>query len=152
MTNTADLAWIAGFLEGEGSFCASRATVSAVQVNPEPLRNLQGILGGRLYHYVNKQGCAFWRWTINGSEAIGVAFTLYRWLSRRRRQQVSTMVGRWKASPGRNNRLKIRCPWGHEYTPDNVYLIGGRRHCKACHRLWKGQPRHLVMAGTPTGE
>jgi hypothetical protein len=29
---------------------------------------------------------------------------------------------------------KTHCPKGHEYTPDNVYRYGARRHCKACHR------------------
>lgn len=156
MTNTIDLAWIAGFLEGEGSFhgnvASSQITVSAVQVNPEPLKNLQAVLGGTLYQYTNKAGCVFWRWAIHGSHAIGVAFTVYHWLSRRRRQQVVKMVSHWKACPGRNNSLTTRCPLGHEYTRENIYLsTAGRRSCKECYRVWRGQPRHHVLAGAPTG-
>ena len=153
MIHTADLAWIAGFLEGEGSFVGSMSngqiTVSAVQVNPEPLVKMQRVVAGQLYQYTNKQGCTFWRWTLNGSYAIGLAFTLYPWLSRRRRQQVGAMVGKWKSRPGRNNSLKTRCPYGHEYT---FYRVGRRRNCMACYRMWKRQPRHHVMAGAPTGE
>src|SRR5690349_1350424 len=51
----ADLAWAAGFLEGEGSFQrtgrpgkAGSMLVSAPQVNAEPLMRLQTILGGRV--------------------------------------------------------------------------------------------------------
>ena len=106
MVHTADLAWIAGFLEGEGSFIGSLSngliTVCAVQVNPEPLRKLSSIVGGHLYWYVNNHGRGYWRWTLNGSYAVGLAFTLYPWLSRRRRQQARTMIAKWKARPGRN--------------------------------------------------
>lgn len=38
---------------------------------------------------------------------------------------------------GRHARpmLKItHCPQGHEYTPENTYKNGGRRHCRACAR------------------
>lgn len=156
MTHTADLAWIAGFLEGEGSFYGNVADgkiiASAVQVNPEPLIKMQRVVGGRLYQYTNKRGCTFWRWTLNGSWAVGLAFTIYPWLSRRRRNQVVAMVTKWKACPGRNNSLKTHCPYGHEYRPETIYLIGGRRNCKTCHQMWKRQPRHHVMAGAPTEE
>lgn len=27
---------------------------------------------------------------------------------------------------------KTHCPQGHEYTPDNIYMSGGRRNCRAC--------------------
>jgi HNH endonuclease len=31
-------------------------------------------------------------------------------------------------------RRKTRCPQGHRYSEDNVYLINGRRVCKICSR------------------
>ena len=143
------LSWIAGFLEGEGSFIASHAsfTVSAVQVQREPLDRLHAALGGTLRPYTNKRGLLFWRWTIFGSHAIGAAFTLYVLMSPKRREQIRRMVAAWKLRPGRNNKLKLRCPRGHDLTPDNVYLLGGsRRACRECYRTYYGKTEPLTAA------
>lgn len=56
---------------------------------------------------------------------------------------VKALNGRGKA-----NREKTHCPYGHEYTEDNlVDTNDGRRHCKICHRLrnkWYWARRLLV--------
>lgn len=40
------------------------------------------------------------------------------------------------------NARKTHCPWGHEYTPENIYYQrNGGRICRACRTLWKGKPR-----------
>lgn len=47
-----DLAWAAGFLEGEGSFCIrsnGRWFLGAGQVDREPLERLQALFGGNIY-------------------------------------------------------------------------------------------------------
>jgi len=35
------------------------------------------------------------------------------------------------------NREKLKCPWGHEYTPENTYVPpdGARRECRQCARV-----------------
>jgi hypothetical protein len=33
---------------------------------------------------------------------------------------------------GHHNNRKTHCPQGHEYTPENTYLIRGSRLCKTC--------------------
>jgi hypothetical protein len=138
------LAWAAGFLEGEGSFCSHVAslTVSAVQVQREPLDRLQVIFGGSIKPYVNNHGRLYYKWAIHGSYAIGVAYTMYAFLSLKRREQVQRMIMTWKRRPGRNNSLKTHCPHGHEYTPDNIYRNGGRRSCKECYRLFPHNGRN----------
>jgi len=138
MASLLEYAWAAGFLEGEGSFCGSVSnggiTVSAVQVQAEPLVRLQRLFGGYLKQYVNNHGRAYYRWTVNGAHAVGVTFTLFTWLSPRRRQQAALMVAKWQTRPGRNNSLKTHCPRGHEYTPENTYRYGDRkrRNCRTC--------------------
>lgn len=34
--------------------------------------------------------------------------------------------------PAAMNAAKTHCHRGHEFTPDNVYLYHGHRHCRAC--------------------
>ena len=40
-------------------------------------------------------------------------------------------------------RAKTHCPQGHEYSPENTYRYGPRRHCKTC-ILESGRLRHLA--------
>lgn len=35
-------------------------------------------------------------------------------------------------SPVAENAVKTHCTRGHEFTPENTYEHGGRRHCRAC--------------------
>jgi hypothetical protein len=42
---------------------------------------------------------------------------------------------------GASNRAKTSCPRGHRYTDANTYRLGGRRYCRACGVIRKGQQR-----------
>jgi len=94
--STKDLAWAAGFLEGEGHFGtktgqkgnpARYPRVGAAQVNREPLEKLQVLFGGAIRFRVNREHpCHYWE--LNGTRAIGVMMTLYGLLSGRRRTQI----------------------------------------------------------------
>jgi hypothetical protein len=95
-----DLAWAAGFLEGEGSFQSMRGQwkdkvyyspcVRASQMEKEPLQFLVEIFGGTLKQYSNrgfkKRKC--WAWGAYGSRARGIMMTLYGMLSAKRQTQI----------------------------------------------------------------
>jgi len=87
----ADLAWIAGFLEGEGCFYGtdSGQSIQASQVNPEPLGKLLELLGGRV---LKKKGHGsskdFWLWKVAGSRARGIMLTLWPLMSYKRQEQI----------------------------------------------------------------
>lgn len=95
-----DLEWAAGFLEGEGNFCAAgmpsgyfSARVCAGQVNPEPLLRLQEFFGGtvRADKFVNNRSNrrqVLHRWNVYGVLARGVMMTLYVLLSQTKQQQI----------------------------------------------------------------
>ena len=145
--STSALAWIAGFMEGEGSFIVSRSTVTvcAVQVQKEPLERLQIALGGSMHCYTNSYHSLYWRWSLHGSHAIGVAMTLYTFMSPKRKEQIRKMISLWKRRPGKNNKLTTHCPRGHALTPDNTYVMSGRhRGCKECYRTYYGKQQELV--------
>jgi hypothetical protein len=56
--------------------------------------------------------------------------------------------GEWHEAGARMQRAKTHCPHGHEYTPENTYLIpSGGRACRMCKKAdwrrkagWKGGP------------
>ena len=92
-----DLAWAAGFLEGEGSFTKSgrdSETVNAAQIKEgaEPLYKLQQLFGGSVRikdRCTNRFGRKTQlRWTVCGGRARGVMLTLFSFLSPRRKQQI----------------------------------------------------------------
>ena len=90
-----DIAWAAGFIEGEGSFTRRNRrglsmSVSVGQVNKEPVQRLLGLFGGSLTVENRKPPNApeFWRWQAHGARGRGVAMTVYPFLSAKRQEQV----------------------------------------------------------------
>lgn len=99
---TAELHWIAGFLEGEGCFRFSSTTEhsNAKQVSREPLDRLQSLVGGAIRphsHALQRarggKGKDGWTWYVSGARARGIMMTLYPLLSTRRQGQVRTALG-----------------------------------------------------------
>lgn len=94
---TADLAWAAGFMEGEGTFDANPvkgrryARVTAYQNNLEPLKKMQALFGGSIWGFRKMRPQATeigHTWQVHGARARGVMFTLWSFLSAKRRGQV----------------------------------------------------------------
>jgi len=93
-----DIAWAAGFYEGEGSCCyANHSTrISVGQVNREPLDRMAALFGGHVFRlnavrsgydkrYISRGA---WRWLACGARARGILLTLYGMLSDKRREQI----------------------------------------------------------------
>lgn len=86
-----DIAWAAGFLEGEGSFTAtSSPIVTATQVNREPLERLQEIFGGSIKYHASQAHPAYY-WRACGNRARTVMDAVYELLSQRRRSQIDSV-------------------------------------------------------------
>lgn len=87
-----DVAWAAGFLEGEGSFGGVRTSysqnVSAFQVQREPLDRLQRMFGGYLHPRRRQDRKDAYYWRVNGEQARRVMVVLYPWMSPRRQEQM----------------------------------------------------------------
>lgn len=93
----AQIAWAAGFLEGEGNFRrTARGTlvVRAAQVNREPLETLLGLLGGSLAEESRRttSGSAVHVWTLTGFAARDLLLAIRPWLSSRRREQADDVL------------------------------------------------------------
>ena len=142
MPTSIDLAWAAGFLEGEGTFSSARTSpvASCAQVQREPLERLQRMFGGSILFYRRKQPTNrqdYHVWQVNGIRAAGVMMTLLCLMSPRRTGQLVASLDKWKSAgpnAARINGAKTHCPHGHEYTESNtrVQRNGGGRVCIAC--------------------
>jgi transposase-like protein len=97
-----DLAWVAGFLEGEGSFCLLAGVaprVTAVQVEPEPLLKLVNLFGGSIYP---KKTAGYGKkpvnyWNLGGAHGAALMMTLYPMMSSKRKEQIHKALSVWKS-------------------------------------------------------
>lgn len=139
---TADWAWAAGFLEGEGSFTHdSGPRISANQVHRDPLDRLASILGGNVGGPYDGKGVRqdFHSWALRSRNLIITAFEpLCAWLSPRRVEQYKQSLETYLMADGsyrlaRPCGTRTHCPQNHPYAGENLYVQpNGQRVCKTC--------------------
>jgi hypothetical protein len=136
-----DIAWAAGFLEGEGSFSCPRVApqIQASQVQRDPLDRLQAMFGGHIYHLRHTSDHPlrkpYYRWNLNGTRAAAVMMTITGLMSPRRVEQIIAALAPWKAAgsgKGSHQRTRTHCPKGHPYSGDNLIQRAADRQCRAC--------------------
>ena len=84
----AEIHWVAGVFEGEGSFSAS--TVEIPQRDLEVLERVRSLMGGTIRPYQAKAingPTPMFKWYASGPRSRGIARTLYHLLSARRQAQ-----------------------------------------------------------------
>mgnify|MGYP001577332679 CR=1 FL=1 len=115
MVTGTDIAWAAGFLEGDGcvSFFSGSPSAEAGQATTEPLEKLQRLFGGSIYFYPKgktcyKPGAPFWVWRVNGARAVGLLLTLYTFMSSRRKRQIEKALTAWKTLKTRSQAQRER--------------------------------------------
>lgn len=93
-----ELAWVAGLLEGEGSFCANRKRlfIHVTMTDRDVLENLAAITGvGSIYELVRRRShhTQAYRWQIGWAEiASALAAQVYPLLSERRKGQAARLL------------------------------------------------------------
>ncbi len=151
-----DIAWAAGFLEGEG--CFSRPSgdmmVSASQVQREPLKRLKGIFGGTIKK--NKRENDNWQdvytWWVTGRKAAQCMMTILCLMSPRRSERIVESLRTWKKKPLRQSKGDTRCIRGHDLTAQGAILVSkaGKyldHRCRLCHneRSRIGNKKYYAM-------
>lgn len=109
MIELKDVAWLAGLLEGEGSFSTMtvkhrlrtkrRITVSVMMTDEDVLRRAAGFMRAKLYGpYGPYRGCRKRCWQINlsGKQAAAWMMTLYSFMGSRRRLEIENALASWK--------------------------------------------------------
>lgn len=124
--NPEELHWIAGFIEGEGSFMFYGAGfgICAVQKQIWPLEKLRTLCGGNIHPMRDKRYATCYKWTLYGRPAVALAKSLDLLMSPRRQDQLRTAIGGWMLKP---SSRREHCEFGHR-----IEGAGRARKCRLC--------------------
>jgi hypothetical protein len=95
--STLDIAWAAGVYEGEGHCTRSAGAVSVSQKDTWILERLRVLFGGSIMSGSNGHASL---WHISGPRACGFIYTIFSYLSPRRREQARCGLMRHRLSYG----------------------------------------------------
>lgn len=112
--STRELAWLAGLLEGEGSFGLHRKKdqeraypiISLGMTDRDVVSQAAGLMGkGLTGPYGGLQGHKpWWNLTIYGAKAVAWMMTLYVLLGERRQARIREVLKYWRELPERSTR------------------------------------------------
>ena len=140
-----NLAWAAGFFEGEGSFFANyykerldgkrlfRTHASLAQKDIGLLEQFKNIIGFGVI--CENSRCSAWKTTRIG-EAEKLLQWFRPWLSKRRIEKAEKLI--LSEQQQEFNPLSLYCSKGHEYTNENTITYSDRkgRICRQCRNLY----------------
>jgi hypothetical protein len=146
--NREELAWAAGFFDGEGcTGLRSRGiSVSVNQTDPRPLLRFQGavlglgVMSGPLIHKNKPAWSPRWTWAAQNFEDVqAVVAMLWIFLSEPKREQALRVLETYAALPHHGWPICKRghSNWGHK--PD-----GTGRYCKDCTRVQNNDRYHRL--------
>lgn len=101
---SSDLAWVAGFMEGEGTFrFDSTMRVRASQKQRWPLDKMQALCEGNIYEAKTPKGALYHIWELTGPRAEALAYRLLPLMSPSRQKQLFRAVIRRNLHMRRNS-------------------------------------------------
>lgn len=143
--NKEDVAWLAGFWEGEGSIKGSKTgsfVLNITQVDKEPLDKCVSILGfgvvyGPLTYAYKPNSQPYYTFSVSTFERVQqVVILIWPYLSRRRKDQIKACFARihevYTQHRGNTKFCRKRLHWWSE---DNTYYNRskpGKRQCREC--------------------
>lgn len=100
MPSREDWAWLAGLIEGEGSFLTVTTAgypygwVQVGTTDEDIALRIQSLVGGTIHIDKRKEGWkTLYRWRMmRCKEAMAIAYGVFPWLGERRKQQVRKML------------------------------------------------------------
>lgn len=128
MLNRYDLYWLAGWLEGEGSFHFSKqkmAGISAASTDYDVMQKVAILMKCKLhgpyveYSTASRDRSFYkpqWQIEVSGPRAVGWIMTLYTLMGHRRRARIKDVLALWRAVKARPNAVsrnrKLFYPYG----------------------------------------
>ncbi len=109
--NEHTIQWLAGYLEGEGSFVCKSSGVAIVagSTDLDVLESIQKIFGGSIYKIKTRQSHwkQAWRWQITGLQACDLAVELKDFMHLRRKIAIEKLIGQYENSPKYIKKLEV---------------------------------------------
>lgn len=145
MIKISSIFWLAGFLDGEGTFIYNGSSprlqvistdLDLIQRCKREMNVTTNIYNVKRYESHHKRAHGL---TINGSFAVSWMMTLYPLMSIRRKSEIREVIEKWKIHRSHNNGV---CVNGHPQTKENLIFTydsssssGYRMRCKWCKRM-----------------
>jgi hypothetical protein len=140
MPTAAEYAWLAGLIEGEGTFGAhgkGAVRLAVGMTDEDTIRQAHAVSGVGYVYFGPRRSPRqdIWTWAVTKTaDAIQLMAVIYPAMSARRQARIEELFERWMAAPPRGgNRLKLGCPYNHG--PYDRVRSDGRRGCVACSRV-----------------
>lgn len=150
-----EVAWAAGFFDGEGTTCITRyqpknqsspaavLTLGVTQADPEPLERFRRAVGGfgvvnGPYLYKNgNQKKPQWRYRVSGLARVEYVYGLIApHLCSPKREQATAAIAAMRAQQVRPGRPTVEyCKRGHDLGVVGRKLRNGDRRCHRCEQL-----------------
>lgn len=157
MIRAIDVAWAAGFLEGEGSFYNyGTPVVTVAQVQREPIERMEKLFGGSSNQRITKGFSGkngppqpIWVWKAPAYRSIEIMMTVYSLMSPKRQSEIKDAIEKWKAARPFKRKGFHLCARGHRMTEDNQFRSAGRMWCRACknqkRKEWRAERKRLGL-------
>lgn len=139
MTNTLDIAWLGGLIEGEGCFSDNHGSSQIIlsMTDRDTVERAATLFGGRVREQRRNDATHYkpaFRVNVCGARAIAWMMMLYQFLGQRRRQRVRQQIEKWKLSPrwskAPNGQRSMAVCHPGEY---RVGIVDGKPACNRCY-------------------
>jgi hypothetical protein len=150
-----NISWLAGILEGEGSFsCDDNGTNAVIKVGMTDKDVIEKVAmvvnyNGKICEQAREGFKIMYIVQLYGNEAIQWMMTIYSLMGIRRKEKIKSILILWREY---ERKYRTVCLRGHEVVGDNAYLAPGDTNnfkCKECLSIAskKAYAKHISTEG-----
>jgi hypothetical protein len=144
MISLVNIAWSAGFIEGEGTFTfyekGNFPYITVGQKDIDLLQKLKNTYKGNIYHRersgINQTPIEIWQ--IGTNNAIAIMMTIFPFMSKKRKNEIIQVINKWKGTRivAQNSKFRTHCKNGHPWVPENIRVSKYQNYCLPCNKEW----------------
>lgn len=117
----AEVAWLAGIYEGEGTCSITRGRAIRVEIVMtdqdivDRIQDLTGLGSVRSLSLRGEKHKQAWRWSIGSADAVAFLEAIMLWLGERRKGRAIAAITNWKTNRKQSTSSDTECVRGHVY-------------------------------------